>query len=542
MAIFDKIKDSRWRKRIVEELEKNRAWKHYLFGNSWFCPYCAKMGVENGKDHPELPELILMHFKQCDFWLEFQGVAHSSKQLAENIRKIELANLMKSNPLWRIRDAEGRWHCPYCAKPPGIVFAGNRLTAEIVSDVGAHLDRCTAYDHGKGQAQTVQYILSRIENAARVKRLTAWTKEQISQNPLWQVTDENHHWVCPYCRRIVNTVDMGSEFLRANNAPIKASLHLTEICPDFVEGQPPRSTIEQLESVVSGAPETVSVVSRHELADSGMYSRVQTELEEMREMLRTRETPSDGQQVLLKSMEKAAEHQQQMLPEIPKLPGIEIEVLYRPVESVSGDFYDFIRVDKHLIGVVIGDVSGHGVEAGLAMSMIKKSLKIHGRRQGGAADTLRVTNADIHEDLRQETFCSVLYGLLDVRTLTLTFARAGHCPLIIYNPERQPALSMLEPRGLALGIDKGRAFNRSLEEMELKLRAGDMLMCFTDGLMEAINEQEEAFGIERICAAVERYGKHEAEYLTHMLDRTQTKFRAGASADDDLTIICMKVS
>jgi sigma-B regulation protein RsbU (phosphoserine phosphatase) len=257
-------------------------------------------------------------------------------------------------------------------------------------------------------------------------------------------------------------------------------------------------------------------------------------------MSQTREV-DEQQKELQRSLEKAGQLQQQMLPDNPKVPGFDFYVLYRPLATVSGDFYDFVKVSAGEIGIVVGDVSGHGMEAALVMSMVKKSLKIHGKGASSAAEVLRVTNADVHEDLAQSTFASVFYGVLDVEGRTLKFSRAGHSPLILFNEARDPSLYTLEPKGLAIGIDKGPVFNRTLEEMELKLAPGDMLVQFTDGVVEAANKKKDEFGMERLSDAVRKYGRHEAQYLAHMIEMTVNEFRGGVPAEDDVTVMCIKV-
>ncbi len=247
------------------------------------------------------------------------------------------------------------------------------------------------------------------------------------------------------------------------------------------------------------------------------------------------------QEELLQSIEKAAEQQLKRLPKPPKVPGITFEVLYRPLGSVSGDFYDFFEVSEDRLAVVMGDVSGHGVEAALSVNMIRKCIKIHARSLGSPAETLKITNTDIQEDLGKGTFCSIFFALVNIPERKLTFSRAGHSPLIVFNPKRESPLSLLEPKGLAVGLDKGKVFNRILEEMELELMDGDMLVQFTDGLMEAPNKSGEQFGMKRICDTVERYGHQKARHLVQMLNLMLEKHCGGTPADDDLTILCMKV-
>jgi sigma-B regulation protein RsbU (phosphoserine phosphatase) len=243
----------------------------------------------------------------------------------------------------------------------------------------------------------------------------------------------------------------------------------------------------------------------------------------------------------MESLQKAAKQQQHMLPDLPKVPGFDFEVLYRPMSTVSGDFYDFFEVSKNEIGVAIGDVSGHGMEAALVMSMVKKSLKIHGKGVSSAAETLRVTNADLKDDLAEGTFLSVFYGVLNTSKKVLRFSRAGHSPLVVFNPKRPQKLTPFEPKGIAVGIDKGPVFNRTLEEMELQLMPGDMLMQFTDGAVEATNRKKEEFGAERLYAAIEQYGTHEARYLAHMIELTIKEFRGDVPTEDDLTVMCIRV-
>lgn len=241
------------------------------------------------------------------------------------------------------------------------------------------------------------------------------------------------------------------------------------------------------------------------------------------------------------AIEKAAASQRKMLPKLPQVPGMQFDVLYKPLERLSGDFYDFFEVSENELAIVVGDVSGHGIGAALAMSMIKKCLKIHGQRLGSPGETLRVTNSDIHGELERGTFCTIFYGLLNTQDRKLTFARAGHSPLILYNANREPQLAVVETKGLAVGIDKGKAFNRVLEEKELPLQDGDVLLQYTDGLVESANKKGEEFGMERICHAVERYSAHEAKHLLQMLEVSLGEHCDGVPIDDDLTLFCLKV-
>ncbi len=544
MALFGKLKEKRWRERVVRELQVNPAWRVYLLGKTWICPYCGKAALENAKDHPELADMVLDHLKACSDWREFQGIERPAGALQAVVHKTEITQQMRSNPVWRLRNSEGNWYCPYCARATEVVFSSNKLTNELLAAILKHLEKCFAYEHGEGQPQTLQYVQTALSNAERIKKLKGTIADKVASDPLWRHKNTHHRWACPYCKRIVDSVDMSSDFLTKSVAPREIAKHLVDSCSEYQEGRGKLAGADELEALTSGGRQKSAVVTRSPSPnESVMFEAIRAELDEVRAVM-TQSKEADAQQKeLLRSLEKAGKQQQMMLPDLPEMPNLEFEVLYRPMSTVSGDFYDFIKVSEHETGIAIGDVSGHGMEAALVMSMVKKSLKIHGKGSSCPAEVLRVANADIHEDLAQSTFCSVFYGVLDARTSTLRFSRAGHSPLVLFNPARgEPGLYPLEPKGIALGIDKGPVFNRTLEEMELKLAPGDMLVQFTDGIVEAPNSKKEEFGTDRLYAAICKYGTHEAKYLAHMLEITLQEFQGKTPPEDDVTVMCIRVS
>ncbi len=300
--------------------------------------------------------------------------------------------------------------------------------------------------------------------------------------------------------------------------------------------------IEDLGVLAIGAVRDAAVNPKSARQDTATFREIEAEFGQVGEMISRARQPDERHRELIKSIEHAGKQQREMLPDLPVMPGYEFEVLFRPMATISGDFYDFIKVSPEETGIVLGDVSGHGVEAGIVMSMVKKCLKIYGRGQSSAAETLRVTNADIFEDLTQNTFASVSYGLLNTATRRLRFARAGHTPLLLHNPARQPALSLIEPKGIVLGADKGPVFNQTLEETELQLQSGDMLVQVTDGVLEANDRNGEEFGMERLKAAILKHGNHDAKYLVHMIELAVSEFRDACPAEDDVTIVCIRIA
>ena len=128
------------------------------------------------------------------------------------------------------------------------------------------------------------------------------------------------------------------------------------------------------------------------------------------------------------SIRLARRRQLHMLPAMPKVEGFDFRALYTPCANVSGDFYDFIKVSEHEIGIALGDVSGHGIEAGIIMGMAKKALQIYAKGLSSPKQALALTNADLAVDLGESTFVSAAYGVLDTRERIFRFARAGNNP------------------------------------------------------------------------------------------------------------------
>jgi sigma-B regulation protein RsbU (phosphoserine phosphatase) len=244
-----------------------------------------------------------------------------------------------------------------------------------------------------------------------------------------------------------------------------------------------------------------------------------------------------------KSMKTARQRQLHMLPSMPKVQGYEFKSLYLPCANVSGDFYDFITVSDHEIGIAMGDVSGHGVEAGIIMGMAKKALQIYARGLSSPKEALALTNADLGKDLDGQTFVSAAYGILDTQQHIFRFARAGNNPPFLVNPRRNPVAVEIKPNGMVIGVDKaGRTFGVVTKEESIQLCQGDLLFQYTDGLSEAPNKEKQEFGEERVKdLLVKNYHLGVSELVDLMEESVQSHIGA-LEQEDDITMIAVKVS
>jgi len=247
-------------------------------------------------------------------------------------------------------------------------------------------------------------------------------------------------------------------------------------------------------------------------------------------------------QQIERSLETARHRQRCMLPTVPKMPGFEFHFYYSPATNVSGDFCDFIPVKEGVIGLALGDVAGHGIEAGIIMGMAKKALQIYAKDRVSPKDTLCVLNLDLAKDLDTQTFISASYGVLDAAALVFRFARAGHTPLYLVNPARTPVLTECKPNGMVIGVDKtGKHFPIVMQESVIPLQKGDLLFQYTDGVAEAPNGDGVEFGEERLK---ELLTKLYPAGLAEMLMQIEEAVRAHTGAreqEDDITMMVVRV-
>lgn len=249
-----------------------------------------------------------------------------------------------------------------------------------------------------------------------------------------------------------------------------------------------------------------------------------------------------AKQEMDKSLEMAQKRQRRMLPTIPKLQGIDFHAFYQPATNLSGDFYDFIHISPTQIGIALGDVSGHGIEAGIIMGMAKKALQIYAQGKTNPKDPLSLTNTDLATDLDGETFVSACYGILDTGARKFSFARAGHNPPYLINPARTPTITEIKPNGMVIGVDKtGKRFPSVLQEQIIDLQQGDLLMYYTDGVVEAPNPEREEFSEEKLKELLLRNHAHPvAAIIENVVDSVMTHIGT-REQEDDITLIGFKV-
>jgi serine phosphatase RsbU (regulator of sigma subunit)/anti-sigma regulatory factor (Ser/Thr protein kinase)/transposase len=248
------------------------------------------------------------------------------------------------------------------------------------------------------------------------------------------------------------------------------------------------------------------------------------------------------QERLQKEMQVAQEIQQSLLPgTLPQAEGFEIGSLYRAAKEVGGDYYDFVWVDDDTLGIVVGDVSGKGVPGSLVMTMIRTALRMEARNNPSARDVVSRMNSFVTEDMKKGMFVTIFYVVLDSRRRIISYASAGHNPMVLYRGDSNETY-FLNPKGFPVGIDLAdhSLFEKSIGTETIKLKQSDMLVIYTDGITEAMDSEGRQFGEERLLKAIKKHGHLAPQEFASKLDGEIAGFTGGEPQNDDITLVAIK--
>ena len=232
-------------------------------------------------------------------------------------------------------------------------------------------------------------------------------------------------------------------------------------------------------------------------------------------------------------LEIARRIQMSILPEgMPELKGVQIAAQYVPMSQVAGDFYDFLVVDDRRVGLLIADVSGHGVPAALVASMVKVAIAAQAEHADDPAKVMAGLNSVLAGKL-QGQFVTAAYLYLDLKAGTASYSAAGHPPLLHYRAAVRSIENVVE-NGLILGVMPHATY----QSRALDLASGDRLLLYTDGVLEATQRGEE-FGEDRVKQVLLR--PLSAPDLCQSLGTEIGTWSRGV-ANDDVTIVAVAIA
>jgi len=259
---------------------------------------------------------------------------------------------------------------------------------------------------------------------------------------------------------------------------------------------------------------------------------------------------------LAEEMKLGREIQMALLPhENPQLSGLSAQGLMQPAKEIGGDYYDFITLpDADNLGIVIGDVSGKGVAAGLLMAMVKTAIHTLTQEESSPRNILLRTNQILSKHIGGERFMTLLYFMWQARERTLCYSSAGHEHILIYRHSSEERVAGVEGKAKGEG-SKGHVediksggfmlgmmpnIEPFLEEKTIALSPGDKVLLYTDGVTEAQNQQEDRYNLDRLKESFLRHSAKPAGELMQAVRDEVYSFIGNYPQYDDITLVVLE--
>jgi serine phosphatase RsbU (regulator of sigma subunit) len=304
-------------------------------------------------------------------------------------------------------------------------------------------------------------------------------------------------------------------------------------------------THDDLDALLQQSPtlayEMMRVIS-HRLAEAENLTisdlrEKNVQLTEAYEELKAAQAQIIEKEKLEKELEVAREIQSSILPRTQPLnPDYAFGHKFMPVSAVGGDFFDFIPLDQHNVGIAIGDVTDHGVPAALFMALAVTALRAESHRTSSPCETLESVNRQLLEFNDTGMFVTMIYGILNYKSHEFQYVRAGHSlPLLL------DANSKFIDLEQSVGQPLGLFADLSLDEQSVILPPHSNLLMYTDGITEAVNGQDEFYGLERLQQVLKENSSKSAPEICEMIWRSLENYLEDSPQQDDVTILSMSI-
>lgn len=240
-------------------------------------------------------------------------------------------------------------------------------------------------------------------------------------------------------------------------------------------------------------------------------------------------------------LERARKVQENMLPTLPDIPGYEIAVRYDPYDAIGGDLYEIAQLDEQRFLILVGDVTGHGVQAALVTSSMIKALRFITRQEQDLVEILCALNDNAKEDLISGQFVTVWAGILDTAGHRIEAVCAGHHQALLGNSKRNAPIERISNKGIAIGLTNSGTLRKQLKTEVYQIQPGDTLVQYTDGLNEMMNADKVEYGELRVIGSMVSYlDQPLTDMLTGMVD--MARIFAGSDPDDDVTLLALRLA
>lgn len=354
-------------------------------------------------------------------------------------------------------------------------------------------------------------------------------RRQLEKNPSWQFVDADCRWLCPFCATLRTDIRMVTHGAPTPGVIDRVCRHLAEECTTYSEGSTEGWPRDVLERTLSHAnAELAQQSSEHRIGRNS--SRI----------LRLEEKQKKADE-LQKGDLSASEARRRLLPASPPaLAGFDLGMYYLPADLMGGDFYNFVGLGGGRMGIVVGDVSVHDLDAGVLMGMARKVLSLRLREAGDPLKALSRANEDLYEELDRQSYATAVVAILDGERREVRLSTAGHVLPFLARVGPPPEVVRMEPAGPVLGLAQGQAFEQGLEARTLSLKAGDVLLLHTSGLEHVKNSAGAEFGADRVAAVLKTHALVDARLILGALALEVEQFCKDEVRHADISAICVK--
>ncbi|MCB9509061.1 MAG: SpoIIE family protein phosphatase [Deferribacteres bacterium] len=236
-----------------------------------------------------------------------------------------------------------------------------------------------------------------------------------------------------------------------------------------------------------------------------------------------------------KEVAVAREIQQLLLPQcLPESAAFEVAALNIPSREIGGDFYDFVEISDNLTGLAIGDVSGKGIPGAILMSNLQAVFRANAMQNTAPQTVVSKVNDHLASSISPEKFVTFFYGIFDTRKQIFAFTNAGHNFPLLY---RKQSVEMVPGADLIVGVRPHSEYR----QQKLKVRTGDVLLLYTDGITEALDDAESLYGEKRLSEFLQQNGHLPANEIIQKLHTDLINYTGQTQFSDDLTIVLFRV-
>ncbi len=537
---------------VRDRLASDPVWRTFSIDQKrWVCPWCLSAVCRRHQRSWE--DSIGAHLEGCKHYGNGRFQPQATAAVQAQLSFENMVGRAESDAAWQVFDSQGMWVCPACLdRVPDARLVANQRNTLTFRGMALHLQRCAAYRAGTlNAAPVVRAAKDRTPGGGHGRPASPLNVP--GRSPGSGALEQLGRTLTPGGNLPVATPLRGVPIASpVSRAPASAALPPAAAQPQ-APGLPAATgpatgpatvpttgshrRLRRFISPVVDAALAAATPAPQAGTEDAVFNWMDAADAEAGAVIAQPEVPHIERSDLM----RARDLQQKFLAEAPEVPGFTFATRYEPCGHVSGDFFSFIRLLDGRIGFAIGDVSGHGMQAGLVMSMAKKTLEIYGELIGDPGEVLAKVNDALAGDLGGKMFISMTYAILSPSDRTISWARAGHNPTLVINATTREIIE-IKPPGMVVGMKGGQVFRDSIQVETTHLNPGDTFLLYTDGVTEMTNAQGEEFEMERLRAVLERHSSEGPEaLLTQVMDRIR-HFRGTKPVGDDVTLLALAVA